>query len=181
MTRPVAIGIALLAVAAGGFLYASLSRPEMSVTPLPKNGSESPEVGPLQISAGSKLRIIAAEFRAELDSSGAGTISKIDLAQSPPRLLAPSAFTLDRETFDKLLSELGKLKASWSARKAGETALSPDLRVAPEDPIADESQPSILIEEIRADGSRRLILQLSNDSAEFAQTQDALTPLRLIE
>lgn len=176
-------GLALLIVAAalGASLYfSSVKNSGMVATPLPPS-NEAQDVGVLIIAPGSLLRIRAPEFSAELDAQGKGTIVKMDMTRSPAVAGARIPVTLDGEVYRRLLENLGTLKAAWSARKAGEAALSPDLRLPPEEELADESNPSIVIEEVASDGKKRLVLQLTVNSAEFAETNDALTPLRLLQ
>ncbi|MEK8023970.1 MAG: hypothetical protein AAB229_09210, partial [Candidatus Hydrogenedentota bacterium] len=152
----------------------------VTTTTLPQQlYSATPEVGPLTLTTGAHLKIITPEFSAELDDSGAGSIIRLDPSKTPPEPFPQETLSLDRHTMAQLLLDLGRLKASWSARKVGEAALSPDLRDLPQEAILDESDPVLVIEEVMPGSASRTVLQLTAASPEYRATWDALTPLRL--
>lgn len=165
-------------VAAAVALWLRRAEP-VATTTLPQTHDAAPDVGPLTIAPGSRLRIATPEFSADLDESGAGRITRMDAAKNPPEPMPEEKIALDPQTRARLCLALGRLKAAWSARKVGEAALSPDLRDVPHNAIPDESHPTIQIEEIAVDGSHHLILSLAPSSPEYSATWDALTPLRL--
>lgn len=137
----------------------------------PQAANSEPEVGPLGMDTGMKLRVTTLEFEAEISETG--LVSRQFFAHAQ----AERVIALDSATFRRLREDLGRLKASWSARKVGEDA----SLVHPPDTAASVTAPAetaIVIREIRRDGGERLLIAVSPTAPEYAELEAALTPIR---
>ncbi len=160
-----------------------MKRPVVTSTTLPTVSSSIPIAAPLALDTGSRLVIVSPEFMAELDGAGRGRILGAEangerLPVGETGIMTAGAWrplALDEATRERLLADLGQIRSAWAARTAGEEASD---TVATSTATSGD-RPSLVIEEVKADRTTRLIFQLTTSSPEFAAAAEALTPLRL--
>lgn len=172
-----AAALLVLVVGAGWWLR----RPSMTSTPLAPDQAPLVASPALELDSGSHLVIATKAFTAELDATGVGRIAVFEHGVTVPRFPDTAAVTalprplaLDSATVSRLFTDLGRARASWAARTAGEEAALDGGPAGPAD-----TAPVVVVEEVRADRSTRLVLQLDEGAPELPEIDAALTPLRL--
>lgn len=180
-SRFVLVGIVVLICAVAIMLIVRRGGPSRTTVPLPSTPvSESPQVGPLQIAPASLLIVTTPDFHVEIDSQGVGAIVRAVANTAPAEAAQKQDFVLPAEAGERLMADLGRIKAAWSTREVGEDAVVETGAAASPSDTPSIDQSVITVEERSTDGSMRLLIRMISSSPEYEDLQKALTPLRLI-